>query len=44
MTMTLNTIDIVMLITIIIGQTVGLIYALVNWGKCSEKLHGGVKC
>lgn len=44
MTITLDTVDIVMLITIWIAQTIGFILALWNWCKCSEKLHGGVKC
>ena len=44
MTITLDTVDIVMLIAIFIAQTVGFILALWNWYKCSEKLHGGVKC
>ncbi len=44
MTITLDTVDIVMLITILIAQTGGFMWALWNWCKCSEKLHGGVKC
>ena len=44
MTITLDTIDIVMLITISVAQTICFIWALWNWYKCSEKLHGGVKC
>ena len=44
MTITLDTVDIVILITALIAQTVGFILALVNWYKCSEELHGGVKC
>ena len=44
MTITLDTVDIVMLITVLIVQTVGFIWALENWYKCSEKLHGGVRC